>query len=410
MKYQMHCIVVAISYEHGMRISDRSLNRLKIVKAIRRFGPVARTDLPKLTGLSAGLITQETSALVRLGLVTERKDDKSRLGRPRTFLEINGQGSIVIGASIEGLGVLTVAFVTLSGEKKFSVEVRLFGPETLAEMPNAIAVALQEAITKSPFEKADIARVGIGLPAILDSVRGEVHYTTTFPAEITPFSVPISQALGLPVTIENEMVSVARAEHWFGNARAQDDFTMIHVGFTIWSAEYELGLPRYGSNGLNSEIGHMKTGFGDHARTCLCGASGCLTTYCSMYGMLEAEGLLRNVPFPPIEGLAGKFDHFMDQAIAGDKHAVAAVKLAGTHLGVAMANHLNSTDPGTVYIAVDNPKYLALLKQPFRQALEANTLPGVLPATQIEFFLATNDWRWTGTAAMALEQTYLGDR
>ncbi len=409
LKYITRCIVGAIFYERTMRMSDRSLNRLKIVKAIRRFGPVARTDLPKLTGLSAGLITQETSELVRRCLVTERKDDRSRKGRPRTFLEINGNGSIVIGASIEGLGVLTVAFVTLAGDKQFSVEIPISSSKTLAEMSNAIASALREAIAKSPFKNADIARIGIGLPAILDSLRGEVHYTTTFPAEITPFSVPISKALDLPVTIENEMVSMARAEHWFGNASAHDDFTMIHVGFTIWSANYAFGLPHYGSNGLNSEIGHMKTGFGDFARPCLCGAAGCLTTYCSMYGILEAEGLLRDVPFPPVESLADKFDGFMDQAIAGAKSAVAAVQLAGTHLGVAMANHLNATDPGIVYIAVDNPKYLSLLKQPFHEALEANTLPGVLPATQIEFFQATNDWRWAGTAAMALEQAYLDE-
>ena len=65
-----------------MRISDYELNRLQVLKAIRRSEPVARTDLVKLTGLAGGTITQLTADFVRRGVVIEEKAATGGMGRP----------------------------------------------------------------------------------------------------------------------------------------------------------------------------------------------------------------------------------------------------------------------------------------------------------------------------------------
>ena len=70
------------------------------------------------------------------------------------------------------------------------------------------------------------------------------------------------------------------------------------------------------------------------------------------------------------------------EAAPGIKYK-AALEQAGSFLGVALANLINATDPG-------------------------NIMPGVLPSTKIELVFADKDWRWKGTAALALEQTYIG--
>ena len=72
-----------------MRITDHALNRLNVLKAIRRWGPVARTELAMKTGLSSGSITQLTAELLGRELIIEAKETAKRNGRPRTFLEIN---------------------------------------------------------------------------------------------------------------------------------------------------------------------------------------------------------------------------------------------------------------------------------------------------------------------------------
>ncbi len=392
-----------------MRISDHTLNRLAILKAILRNGPVARTDLPALTSLSAGLITQQTSELAANALISEVKDSASRKGRPRVLLEINGDGAVVIGASIDGTGNLLAAFVSLAGKKLHEARVHFPASATLADMAQNIGNAIKQAIADSPFEAHRIARVGIALPAVIDSARGEVHFNVTFPAAATPFADPISEIVGIPVTIENQMDCMARAEHWFGRARGDEDFLLIHVGNSIDAAEFGHGVPKSGSSGLNSSFGHVKVAMGEDARPCFCGGLGCLSGYSSAFGILQAADLLSDLPFPPIEGLPGRLADYLKKAKRGESEAALAIRQAGTLLGTAVANLINMTSPAKIYISVDNPDYLDLLRNPFDAALNDGVMLGMLSRTSINFFQATEDWRWTGTAALALEQMYLGD-
>ena len=139
------------------------------------------------------------------------------------------------------------------------------------------------------------------------------------------------------------------------------------------------------------------------------GARGCLTAYSSMYGILEAAGALADLPFRPVHHLSSRFDAFIARAVAGDGTAMAQIEIAGTHLGLALANHINTINPAKVFVSFEHPDYMDLVQKPLRAALQEHTMPGVLPLTRFEFFLADKDWRWRGTAALALEQMYLAD-
>ena len=392
-----------------MRIPDHALNRLSLLKAIRRSGPVARSELTGLTELSSGSITQLTGDLLRRGLIIERKEATKRTGRPRSFLEINAGGAVVVGASLAGVGKLDVAFIDLMGNRLHATEMRLGVHTSLSTMASALAEKLAETITESPFAAGDISRIGIALPALVDRTKGEVHYMTTFaPDEPVPFAGPISARLGLPVTIENDISCMARAEHWFGRARDLETFTLIHVGFAIGSAQYADGLPRAGANGLNAELGHVKSVVGAAARPCFCGGHGCLTAYASMYGMLEAASELSGTPFPPTGSLSERFEQFIDRADAGDVAVQDALRQAGAYLGLALANLVNATDPGNILISFTSSRFMAAVAEPMHQALRAHAMPGMLAGTKIDMLIAEADWRWRGTAALALEQTYLG--
>ncbi|MET0180649.1 MAG: winged helix-turn-helix transcriptional regulator, partial [Novosphingobium sp.] len=118
-----------------MRINDYTLNRLAVIKAIRRHGPVARSELTGITGLSGGTITQLTRELVRRGLVVEQKqgatDRIGRTGRRRIDLAINATVGLVLGASVGGPSGLTISIVDLAGSNLFSLERRWERPASL---------------------------------------------------------------------------------------------------------------------------------------------------------------------------------------------------------------------------------------------------------------------------------------
>lgn len=395
---------------HGaMRASDQTLNRLSVLKAIRRHGPVSRSELPRLTGLSGGTITQLTANLVDRGLVTESRDESRKVGRPRVSLEIDAAAGVVIGAGLIGeVGYLTTTFVDLAGKELFAAEILLGPSSTLEELGDSIADAISQALAASPFKRGAINQVGLALPAVLDSARGMVHFMTTFPPGPIPMARRISERTGVPVTIENAQSSMARAEHWFGRARALDTFTLVNVSHAVNSAEYLDGLPKSGANGLNPELGHVKLEAGADARPCYCGGKGCLSAYSSMYGILQQTELVNEIAIPHLTQIDKAFERLLDRAEAGDGPVNAVLDRAASYLGLAVANHLTANDPGNVLVTVNSARFLDRIEDGFRTALARNTLPGVLEATQVDLFVADPGWWHGGTAALALEQTYLG--
>jgi predicted NBD/HSP70 family sugar kinase len=86
----------------------------------------------------------------------------------------------------------------------------------------------------------------------------------------------------------------------------------------------------------------------------------------------------------------------------------AVLDRAADYLGLAIANHITASDPGHVLVALTSDRFLERIEPRVRAALARNTLPGVLEATEVVLIVADPGWWHNGTAALALEQTYLG--
>jgi predicted NBD/HSP70 family sugar kinase len=391
-----------------MIFSEQTRIRLAVLKAIRRAGPVARSQLPAMTGLSAGTISSVTADFLERNLIAEEREAGATRGRPRSYLTINAGGAVVAAATIVGIGQLAVSLVDLSGRLLHASRVAIDQPEhTLPAMALAITRALRQAIADSPFDAADLSRIGLALPAIVDTRTGTVLFMATMPRTPTPFASVIEQALGVPVTIENDMTVMARAEHWFGRAQDLDTFTLVAFDFALGSARYIDGLPWTGANGISPEVGHMKIATGPDARPCYCGARGCISAYGSMFGMLQGAGLLDDIAFPPVDHLTDRFGAFVARAEAGDAESLKHLRDGAEKLGVAVANHVNAADPGNVLVLLPPGGMRALAIQPFRDALEANVMPGMMESVAITLGETDPEWRWKGAAALALEQLYL---
>ena len=390
-----------------MRVNDQMLGRLAVLKEIRRRESVSRTELTGIKGLSSATITELTADLLRRGLIVAARDGVKGPGRPRTQLAINAEASIVIGASLGEGGYVTISFMDLLGRCVFSLDVEVGEVRTLLDLAHVMTAALVQAIDASHIAANRISRVAIALPAVVDSVAGTVRLMATLPPGEVPFAKIIGDKLAVPVTIENNSACMARAEHWFGNARHLDDFTLIHVGRAMSSAEFVDGLPKATGSGLNSEIGHIKVASGSAAMPCLCGARGCLLTVASMYGLLRRAGRLSNVPFPPPD-FDPEFNHLLKRDSDGDKAIVALFDEGATHLGLALANYINATAPRAVLISFLHKGFLERLRPGVLATLHDATLPGALASTSVEFVVTDNNWRGAGTSALALERTYLG--
>lgn len=389
-----------------MAMIDVTLNRLALLKAIRNRGPIARTELQELTGLASATISQVTSELLKRGLIIERKDIAKRNGRPRILLEIDPACGIVIGASLTSRQRLVITFVDLTGEVRFEKETGSTDAHTLEDLAERAVQELEAAICESGFDRDDILRVGLSLPALIDSVHGIFYFMSTFPLGPYPLAQQIANKLGLPVTIENEMNCIARFEHWFGRAQHLDTLTVIDIGYSIGAAEYRSGLPKCGAHGITSQLGHVKLHAGPQGLPCYCGARGCANAYASIFGILQQAGKISS-NVPPIENLDEAFQNLLTKAEAGPGNERALTASAGWHLGLLVANHINAADPGDVLILVSDDRFETLIREQFEEALRDNVLPGLLPFTNVTFELFSSQGSAKGTAALALEQSYL---
>lgn len=391
------------------RTAEQNVSLLAVLKAIRSHGPVSRSELPALTGLAAGTITKMTADLVERGIVREEKDPTPTRSRPRTLLEIDTKSAAVLGASLQGDDTLLVSLVDLSGRKLFSASPTIPAARGLDELASHIAGALAEVIGRRPAAEPGIVRIGLSIPGVVNARTGVVYEMTTLPSGPSPFAEVVGERTGIPVTIESEGACRARAEYWFGAAQDLKAVTLVNVEFAVTSGEYRNGLPKTGANGVAPEIGHMKTAVGDE-RPCYCGGHGCLTAFSSIYGILDRAGEIADLPFPPVAQMPSLFERFMDRVDAGDPKATAIIDSAADHLAHALANHVNAADPGTIVLTFSNARYACRVEDRVREGLVRKAMSGLAERTKLIVAVSDENWRWQGTAALALEQTYLGER
>ncbi|MET0269732.1 MAG: ROK family protein [Sphingomonas sp.] len=339
-------------------------------------------------------------------LIETREDVTPRRGRPRIRLEINAGGAIVLGVSLTGGSRLNATFVDLAGGRLFETDVALPYPESVTGFAHDLAAALETIIAASAFATASIARVAIAVPAIIDAVSGTVLVMWTLPSGPVPFARIVADRLGLPVTIENDLTCMARAEHWFGRAQDLDTFSLIHFDLSIGSATFRDGLP---ADGIHSEFGHSKTDAGPAAPTCYCGTRGCLAAVASMYGMARDWEDIGDEPREVIPRIAPTIANLLDHVDAGDARAKALVIRAATHLGAAIAGRINADDPQAMLVIIPDRRLHDALESPVRQAIDAHALPPLLRRTTIIFADSLPDWRQKGAAALALEKLFLDE-
>ena len=388
-----------------MRISDYELNRLQVLRAIRRSEPVARTDLVKLTGLAGGTITQLTADFVRRGVVIEEKAATGGMGRPRMGLRINAAGGYVLSVFTLPHGCAAIEIVNLRGDRIFSREEPIKRVASLEAWGRQLAALIEETIGASPVPREQISRVGIVIPGVVDNVRGVVHWLMSFPDRGVPFAALMEKRLQIPVVIDNDANVIARAEHWFGEESQLDDFSVLIVDQGVASAHYVDGALWTGAHGINSELGHTKISFAP-AHPCYCGMNGCLATHCAIFGIVARVCELRGTETPLSEHLLTAFRQYAADARNGDPQAREIFDLAGRMLGIAAANLLNDRDPGRIIVMSSEPDMIPLIAPAFSPALAAHTLPPGSGRANVQFKLLDIEHYRKGSAALALEQIY----
>lgn len=249
-----------------------------------------------------------------------------------------------------GSGASAIVGVDIGGTKISALVVDADGtvlargvvPAPVTEGGDAMADAAAS-LARTLVDDAGVTLVGAGVGAagVIDHVTGTVRAASaTFTGWAGyPLGDAMTERLGVPVCVENDVNAFLLGETAWG-AATSDDVLGVMLGTGVGGALVLDGVFRHGPHGAAGEIGHTP-GYG--ALVCTCGQTGHLETLASgtSIGLRYGERTGRT-------GLDARA--VADLARSGDADAVAVFDTAGRAVALACVTTAGVLDLDTAVI------------------------------------------------------------
>jgi glucokinase len=187
------------------------------------------------------------------------------------------------------LGGTKIQAVIVDGRNKVLGEARhptptSGGPEGVcAELADTMA----DAGASAGIDPSTLSGVGVGSPGAIDAAEGTVAQARNLPDWIDPFPLAdrLSEAVGTPVRVDNDVSVATTAEFELGVGRDYSSLLGVFWGTGVGGG-IVLNDQQWTGRGAAGEIGHMVVKIG--GRRCPCGRRGCMEAYAGR-GSMEAR-------------------------------------------------------------------------------------------------------------------------
>ncbi|WP_406391083.1 ROK family protein [Streptomyces sp. NBC_00887] len=309
-----------------------------VLSAILDHGPVARSTVARVTGLSPASVTGHVGHLLSRGLVREREETTGPrgLGRPHIPVEIDTGRFLVAGAHI-AVAHSTVALMDLRGRvvaedrrPHLSTEPRGILADVAARLPR---------LTAAHAAGRTVLALGVATGHRVDSAAGVVVEHPHLGWRAVPVREILAAATGLPVHVDSHSRALARAEQMFGEVSTRASTVLLFIGAVVDAAFATAGELHRGPRSGAGSVAHLPLGPGGSgdAEPCSCGRTGCLQSEVSERAMIRRAAE---------QGLhVASFGELLDHAMADEPRAVALFRRRARLVGRAAALLLDMFDP-----------------------------------------------------------------
>ncbi|CAL9639738.1 ROK family protein [Streptomyces sp. enrichment culture] len=315
----------------------RRRNLARVMHAVSAEGSLSRAAVASRIGLTRAAVSTLVDELIRWGLLEELGPERpGRVGRPGSALAVSGRGPAGIGAEI-GVDHLAVCAVDLRGEVRARA-VRRGGNRGRAAEPvlEELTALIHQVVAEAEQVELWPAGLAVAVPGLVARDGRTVVRAPNLDWHDTDLGALLPG--GWPLSVDNEANFGALAELWLG-AGTPGDFLHVSAEIGIGAAVVVDGRLLRGKRGFAGELGHVPVR--PDGPPCPCGSRGCLEQYAGEEAVRRAAGL------EPREDLVGLL---AERAGAGDEGVRAALRDAGTALGIALTGAVNLLDPETVVL------------------------------------------------------------
>lgn len=322
----------------------REANAASVLRAVLDHGPVARSGIARLAGLSPAAVSRQCTDLTRLGLVREVPElvAASGVGRPQIPVDLHtgdAGGPLVAGVHIgvpgSGFG-LTDLRGTVVARQDFPHD-----GIPAAELRERLGRALAAFLAERTPDGAKLLGVGAAIGGWVDPDLGTVVRHEALGWDHYPLGTDLRRHTGLPVRVDNHARAVARSELLFGRPEARRSLVHLFVGNVVDAALAIAGVVHSGPRSGAGDVAHLPVP--DSTAPCPCGRTGCLEATVSDTVLTRRAVAAGLIPEPDA-GL------LVDAAAAGDRRADALLRERARAVGRATGLLLDVLNPDLVVI------------------------------------------------------------
>ncbi|MCW3047489.1 MAG: hypothetical protein JWO74_1773 [Solirubrobacterales bacterium] len=375
--------------------------RRRLISTLSEFGALSRAELARRTALAPSTISTLTADLLRDGLIVERSETPvpaagPRGGRPATLLALHRSAGLVVGIDF-GKTHVRVAVADRAHEL-IAERSKQVDPDQRSATHIKVAVRLVHAALESARANRDqVVGVGMGLPGPINRATGQIGDSAILPGWVgVNASKAMSDALGLPVSVDNDANLGALAEWVWGAARGCNELAYIKAATGIGAGLITNGRPFGGYGGTAGEIGH--TIIDPSGPICRCGNRGCLEMLAGTPALLAAL----QPTHPDITNAADVIARARD----GDSGCARALTDSGRAIGTALATLCNITNPERIIVGGELGAAGDLVLDPMRDALHRGAIRSA--GQDVTLCQSTLGERAEVLGAVALALTRLG--
>ncbi|MEU0371823.1 ROK family transcriptional regulator [Streptomyces sp. NPDC006283] len=234
----------------------RAMNDRAALDLLLEHGPLSRTRIGKLTGLSKPTASQLLARLEAAGLVVVTGTTEGRPGPSAQLYALNGRVAHAAGLDVTPERIrAAVADITGTTVGEFE----LATPGRRADsVVRQVTDALDGAVKAAGLTRSDVHRLVIGTPGAFDPSTGRLRYASHLPGWHSPTLLDeLAAALPMPVEYENDVNLAAVAEQRVGAAHGHDTFVLLWNEEGLGAAVVIGGRLHRGFTGGAGEVGFL---------------------------------------------------------------------------------------------------------------------------------------------------------
>ena len=242
------------SNQSGMRAYNERL----VLSLVRRDGALAKSDIARITGLSAQTVSVIMRGLEADGLLQRGAPIRGRIGQPSVPMSLAAQGAFFFGLKIGRRSVDLVLVDLLGAPVGFRRQtyryptpdaVVHFVEQALPDLASALPVGLRGRIgglgIAMPFQLWSWVQVIAAPPGAMDAWR------------VRDVASELAVICDMPVYVQNDATAACGAELVFGTGERPQDFLYFYIGFFVGGGLVLNGRLFTGRTGNAAGVGPM---------------------------------------------------------------------------------------------------------------------------------------------------------